>query len=121
MTILTFIMSLLAFKHYEWGIRTQSLHSMLGFVILILTGVIQITGFITWRLMIMIKWNTHALLKVKSMHQITGYILIFSSQVAILLGVMRYSDNFDVNKRYELGIVHFVTFYCLWAMAEGIY
>ena len=91
---LTILMSLLAFKHYDWAVLTSA-HSVMGFIVLLSVGLIAIGGFITWSLMAATKPNLTQLKVTKNFHKYTGYALIATSEITILLGVMNYSDYYD--------------------------
>ena len=77
-TALTFAMSLLAFKYYMWETRPY-LHSILGFIVLVNTGLVSLFGFTSWRMMLTVKWRTQTLLKMKKFHAYSGYGLIIIS------------------------------------------
>ncbi|CDW73069.1 cytochrome b5-like heme steroid binding domain containing protein [Stylonychia lemnae] len=92
----TTTMSLLAFKYYDWKLR-DSLHSILGFIVLIATFVIVFLGFFAQQLLLWQKWK----------YQI----------ISIILGVQSYNKRYE-RDNYDLGIWNIIVFFTVWAVCE---
>lgn len=74
----TLTMSLLAFKYYEYKVR-EGLHSQLGYAVLILSGIILVSGFVTYIVKIKLRWQSLIRRQIKLYHKFLGYALIIMS------------------------------------------
>eukprot|EP00347_Sterkiella_histriomuscorum_P007376 403349177 len=115
----TIAMSILAFKYYDYRLR-DNLHSKLGYAVLILSGIILLSGFFLYFMKYKLKWRTPYLKAIKFNHKVLGYGLIVISQISILLGVQAYNKRYERDD-YDLGIGHIVLFFGLLLICEVIY
>ncbi len=65
--IVTVSMVALAYKHYEWAMR-DNIHSTIGLIATIASGLVIIGGFMTKLAQTNMKWKTHRILNIKMMH-----------------------------------------------------
>jgi hypothetical protein len=85
--IITVVMSLLAIQYFSWRLLWgESLHSAIGLVVLIVTILVTIIGYLAWGASFYPKkihgggfWNLVHALKVKAIHSQIGYGLVFTS------------------------------------------
>ena len=71
--LMTLIMGFLGIKHMSWTI-TNDLHSVMGFIVLLLIFFITVGGVFTRSMMNRIKWNTALILKIKTGHRVRSYL-----------------------------------------------
>eukprot|EP00347_Sterkiella_histriomuscorum_P024123 403332230 len=116
--ILTLVMGLLAMQKGSWEI-SKLWHTLMGFIIMVAVGFIVIGGIMTGVQLYAVRWNTQLVLRVKLGHKIFGYILIFVSQIAIVLGGFKWSSFSNQNNPYV--IAHIVVFFLVLIVLEGIY
>lgn len=118
-TAFTIVMSIYAFQYYNYKVR-DNLHSKLGYAVLIMSGILLISGFIVYFSKIFLKWRTLALRQLKLYHKTIGYAVIIMSQISILLGVKAYNKRNEVDD-YNLGIGHIVLFFGIWMILEAMF
>ena len=74
--LMTLVMGFLGIKHMDWTI-TNDLHSVMGFIVLLLIFFITVGGVFTRSMMNRIKWNTALILKIKTGHRVRFDNLIY--------------------------------------------
>ena len=118
--IATLTMSLLALEYYDWTLRwNQSLHSAFGLGIMFATIFVTLLGFIAWLGSLYGGRrcpNQHKITRV--LHKYIGYILVAFSQVAIILGVIKYNER---TGNFTLGAINIAAFFSLWAFLEVVH
>lgn len=90
--ILTFILSLVVFGKVKWRMQ-DSIHAVVGLVILIASGILGLGGYLTRYLMNNLKWKTNILLWIRFSHIALGYIMLLGAQFTILTGGLKYSKT----------------------------
>lgn len=73
--ILTFVLGLIAMKEVGWVIDNYP-HTYMGFIMLVLVGLLVIGGYFTRFTMLMFKWKTKKMLQGKMMHKVTHLFFI---------------------------------------------
>jgi hypothetical protein len=119
--IITITMSMLAFNFYAWHLRfNESIHSALGFIVLISICLITLLGFCAWGTMAYGRgtnpsrfWSFTT--KASFFHKLLGYLTLALAQASILLGVIRYNDR---SHDHRLGTSNIVVFFVIWAALE---
>ena len=119
--IITITMSMLAFNFYAWHLRfNESIHSVLGFIVLIAICVITLLGFLAWGTMAYGRgtnpssfWSFTT--KASFLHKLLGYLTLALAQASILLGVIRYNDR---THDHTLGTSNIVVFFVIWGALE---
>jgi len=119
--IITITMSMLAFNFYAWHLRfNESIHSAIGFVVLISICAITLLGFLAWGTLAYGRgtnpskfWSFTT--KASFFHKLLGYLTLALAQASILLGVIRYNDR---SHDHTLGTSNIVVFFVIWAVLE---
>ena len=114
-------MSMLAFNFYAWHLRfNESIHSAIGFVVLISICAITLLGFLEWGTLAYGRgtnpskfWSFST--KASFFHKLLGYLTLALAQASILLGVIRYNDR---SHDHTLGTSNIVVFFVMWAALE---
>jgi hypothetical protein len=122
--IMTVTMCLLAFNFYSWHLRfNQSIHSAIGFIVLISSGLLTILGFLAWGNLAYAKGEHPSKFWIWSdkwfqatwLHKILAYVLLILSQIAIFLGVLKYNER---TQDHRLGTANIVVFFSIWIALE---
>ena len=116
--IITLVMGLLAMKRGGWKIDIMW-HTVMGFIIMVAVGVIVLGGVIAAIASYSVRWNTALVLKIKFGHKLFGYLMIFLSQIAIVLGGYKWSSYEEKSNPYV--VIHIVIFFLIVIICEGIY
>lgn len=119
--VITITMCMLAFQFYAWRLRfNESVHSIIGFVILLATILIALFGFLAWGTLAYGRganpspfWKLTA--KAGLLHKLLGYLTLALAQASILLGVMRYNER---TRDHTLGTSNIVVFFVIWGALE---
>ena len=116
----TIAMSIEAIKFYLWKLRwNECLHSAFGLFVLFAVSAVVLLGFISW-LSLTFRESLMCCrkLKVHLLHSYLGYALLIVSQIATLLGVIRYNDETSDG---TLGYANLSIFLGTWAVLEAYY
>ena len=122
--IITVTMSLLAFQFYAWKLRfNESIHSAIGFVILIAIFVITVFGFLAWATLAYGKGTDPSPFwkftnQAAFIHRWLSYLTLALAQATIFLGVLRYNAR---TLDHTLGTANIVVFFVVWAFLELIH
>lgn len=103
----TYIVGFIAMEELGWDIANLP-HTIVGFIILVLVGLIVIGGIIAKFTMVTYKWKTKGLLINKYGHKFFGYFMIAFSQVSIILGIVKYTTFYGLSS--VLAVVHSLVF-----------
>lgn len=101
----------------NWKIK-KGLHPALGLGILIAVSLPALGGILSRRTSDHSRWNTASFLKVKLGHKLFGYLILFVSQVALLLGCLSYSEGNGGPLAKTIGIIGFIIVLGLVAIFE---
>lgn len=105
-------------KNLQWEIEVDW-HNIIGFIVMVLVGCIVIGGFMVAIFMNTLRWNTTMILKMKTGHKLFGFFMILLSQFSVLSGGLKWAATYPDSK--PLVIVHFIVFFLIVIVIEGIY
>jgi hypothetical protein len=91
---LTVIMSLLVFNDKKWKLKS-GLHPIFGLGTLVLVTVPILGGLLLRWTIGNQRWGTRKVLRYRFKHKLFAYCLLLGTMVTLLLGGIKYKDNYD--------------------------
>ncbi len=117
-TGLVLAFGLLAMQRLDWNVE-KDWHNIIGFIVMILVAILALGGILIGTLLNTLRWKTALLMKFKAGHKLFGMLMITLSQISVLTGGLKWANSFPDSR--PLVIVHFIVFFLLCILIEGIH
>jgi hypothetical protein len=114
----TLTLGIIAIEEMEGNIENFP-HAIVGFITVIVSGLVLAGGFIAKITMVSFKWRSKMLLINRFGHKVFAWLILILAQVSIVLGIIKYTSIYGISS--IAAYVHIVAFILILIICEVIF